>query len=379
MREVAAAARGTAGVSDPPPGRWIPALAPLSRFYGAVVAARNRRHDRNPERAGRAEVPVVSLGNLTVGGTGKTPLTVFLARRLREEGWRPAVVSRGYRRGSRSLEETVGSPGGGPGADAVRRLGDEPAWMAARLPGIPVIVCSDRLRAVRHARARYGASLALLDDGFQHRRLHRDVDLLLVDSLNPFGNGRLLPAGPLREPPEAIRRASAVLLTRWDLCAHPENLEAELRRWMSPGVPLFRFRQRCAGLVPAADPKRGGVEALAGIPALAFAGIGHPAAFAAELRRSGLPLVAAVWFRDHHPYTLADRERILQVAVRRGAEVLLTTEKDRVRFPVEGCPLPVFALEVVQEPMEEGQLLAFLRAHLPSPPAAERPVRGATP
>jgi tetraacyldisaccharide 4'-kinase len=348
-------------------------LAPLATVYGFLVGKRNRGYDRNPGAIGKADIPVISVGNLAVGGTGKTPVTVALARLLHDDGWKPVIVSRGYGRRGRAAElRTVDSSPGKPLRDA-RRYGDEPALMARRLEGVPVVVCSDRLRAIRHARERFGVDLALLDDGFQHRRLHRDLDLLLIDSLNPFGNGRLLPAGPLREPLCEIRRASAVLLTRWNLSPGDDALAATVHRWTHPGTPLFRFRQRSLGVLGPIEGARKSLEELRKIPVLAFAGIGNPGSFAAELQRSGLQVQHTLWFRDHHPYSATDRDRILKIAARVGAEVLLTTEKDRMRFPVEGCPLPLYALEIALEPIEASEFHRFLRERLPRRSEPQRP------
>lgn len=350
-------------------------MAPLSWPYGSFMAYRNRRYER-PGSTERAPIPVLSVGNLAVGGTGKTPVTIGLARILLAEGWRPAIISRGYGRKGRSRElRAIRTADGGslPRAD---RLGDEPALMARRMPEIPIIVCSDRLRAVRHAWERFGAEVALLDDGFQHRRLHRDVDLLLVDSMNPFGNGRLLPAGPLRESMRGIGRASAVLLTRWNLASPGRDLIGTVRRWAGPKTPIFRCCQKSVGLLGPMEGKRQELEHLSGVPVLAFAGIGNPASFDAELLRCRFQVTGILHFRDHHPYSNTDRNRILRAAARTGAEALLTTEKDWVRFPVEGCPLPLYALEVTQEPMEREDFIQFLRAALPEPPATGRLLAG---
>lgn len=360
------------------PGRFGPgaALAPLAWVYGLMVRRRNRGFDLHPDSAGRADLPVVSVGNLAVGGTGKTPITLALARFLRNEGWEPVIVSRGYGRRGRSGELRTVEPGNGEPLQDARRYGDEPTLMARNLHGVPVVVCRDRLRAVRHARDRFGVDIAILDDGYQHRRLHRDLDLLLIDSMNPFGNGRLLPAGPLREPLREIRRASAVLLTRWNLGPGDGSLVDAVRRWGRPDTPVFRFRQRCLGLLGPIEGNRGGLEQIGQIPVLAFAGIGNPDSFAAELNRSGMKVRHTVWFRDHHPYSVTDRNRIVRMAARMGAEVLLTTEKDRMRFPVEGCPLPVYALEVALEPMEEQEFHRFLRRGLPLRSTPRRPAEG---
>ena len=369
-RTIASIEAAIGGSRAAAPRSWsAPWLRPLSWLYAGAVGWRNRRYDRDAGRARRAAVPVVSIGNLVVGGTGKTPVTVGLARQLRNAGWSPAIISRGYRRrGRERLASTRFRPGAAPPAPS--DLGDEPAWMARRLPDTAVVVCADRIRAARHAVERYGADLILLDDGFQHRRLHRDLDLVLIDALDPFGNGRLLPAGPLREPPAALRRADAVLLTRWDLCPGGDALRGEVRRWIGPDTPLFPFRQRAVGVRAGADGPVAPLDRLAGVAVLAFAGIGHPASFAAEVDRSPLHRVASLWFRDHHPYSAADCDRIDRVAREAGAEVLLTTEKDRIRFPEERCPLPLYSLEVALEPIEADRFAAFLQRRLPSPPVA---------
>ncbi len=361
---------GAPVIPFPDSGKSWNVLTPLSWPYGLAVRMRNRWFDSAPGHSRRATIPVISIGNLVAGGTGKTPVAIYLSEVLLREGWRPAIVSRGYGRrgGTRSLMWVRRRPEDSA-TDAADRFGDEPTLIADRLPKVPVVVCGDRLRGVDFAWKEFGSEIAVLDDGFQHRRIHRDLDLLLIDALNPFGNGQLLPAGRLREPVQEIHRADAVLLTRWDLCPDGDNLLHRIRRWVRPGTPLFRCRQRVVGLRSAADATRKSLNRLRNLPVLAFCGIGNPGSFEEELRRNSITLTGCLRFRDHRRYDRRDRTRILAAARKSGAQALVTTEKDLVRFSAGELPLPVYALEVVQEPMDEGGFLEFLRSALPSRPS----------
>ena len=314
------------------------ALRPLAWLYGAVVALRNRRYDRALAPCERASVPVVSVGNLTVGGTGKTPLVAFLAEQLVSAGLRPAIVSRGYG-GSAGRGPLVVSAGEGPLVGAAV-AGDEPVWLARRVPGALVVVGADRPAGAREAAAR-GASIVLLDDGFQHRRLRRDLDVVLLDANDPFGGGRLLPAGRLREPLASLRRADVVIVTRSEPGRLPPEIE-ELVRRHNAAAPILLAGHRPAGFVDAAGravptPRR----------ALAFCGIGAPHAFRRDLERAGVEVVGLEAFRDHHRYRRGEIDTLRERARAGGAE-LVTTEKDLARLdPVIG--LTALRIEVFVE------------------------------
>ena len=324
-------------------------LLPLSWLYGAAVAVRNRRYDRGHAPCERASVPVVSVGNLTVGGTGKTPLVAHLAEQLVAAGVRPAIVSRGYG-GSAGHGPLVVSPGGGPRVDATI-AGDEPVWLARRVPGALVVVGADRSAGARTAAA-LSAQIVLLDDGFQHRRLMRDLDLLLLDANDPFGGGRLLPAGRLREPVASVARADVVLVTRSAPGRPSPDLERAVRRH-NASAPILLAGHRATGFVDASgravpQPKR----------ALAFCGIGDPHAFRRDLERTGVEVVGLEAFRDHHPYRPDEIEALRERARAAGAG-LVTTEKDLVRLePQRGAaaPLDLCALRI-EAFIEEGAAL----------------------
>jgi tetraacyldisaccharide 4'-kinase len=325
-------------------------------LYGLAVRMRNRHYDRS-SAVQRAPLPVVSVGNLTVGGTGKTPIVAWLAGRLRDHGRKPAIATRGYG-GTVGHGPVVVSHGDRPPRDA-RECGDEPVLLASIMPEVPVVVGSDRA-AGAEAAARLGCDVVILDDGFQHRRLARDLDIVLLDAGDPFGNGRLLPAGPLREPPSALARADLVLITR----SRPHEGGADVERVVrayNADAPILRAGHRRVGFFdaagrPAVRPRR----------ALVFCGIGNPACFRADVEAEGVEIVVFEAGRDHQPYDGRDLRRLRSRASSLEA-VLVTTEKDRVRLPRseddEAQP-PLLTLRVEAEPFDPGRLESALRRAL---------------
>jgi tetraacyldisaccharide 4'-kinase len=306
-------------------GRWAGLLLPVSWVYGAIAA---RRRARARKKAARLLVPVLSVGNITCGGTGKTPVVEMLVRRLLEKGLRPAILSRGYRAG----------PDGS---------NDEARVLAANLPGVPHLQRADRVAAGREAIAA-GADVLVLDDGFQHQRLARDLDLVLIDALDPFGGGRVLPAGLLREPLAALGEATLIGITRAPLV--PPALRGILRgllRDRFPGIPRVEIEMDPVDLSPLAGGDPLPPEALRGIAVLAFAGLGNPEAFRRELERRGARIAAWLPFPDHHPYRPADLERVAAAAGRAGAEAIVTTQKDAVKLtPPSAGAVPWLVLRI---------------------------------
>jgi tetraacyldisaccharide 4'-kinase len=301
-----------------------PVRVGLSLAYGAAARAAAALWDRGLRTPRRVPWPVVSVGALTAGGSGKTPVVRWLARELRARGARVGILTRGYGGAGGRAPRVVDAE-----RPDARRDGDEPALLAAALPDVPVVVGPDRARGAALAADR-GARLLLLDDGFQHRRLHRDVDLVLWDRRAERAAGALLPAGPLREPPAAIRRATAVLLVdRGDGApAAPagarETLAVRLRASAAP--PLER-----------------------GTAVHALSAIADPEGFERTLAAAGLRLTGATRFPDHHRFGADDVASAARRAASQGACVLAVTAKDRVRWPeVSGVDLPpcVFDLDV---------------------------------
>jgi len=308
-------------------------LAALARLlamgYGLGARLKNALYDRRILKALEVPVPVVSVGNLTTGGTGKTPLVCLLAEAAQSAGRRPAILTRGYRRNAASGGE-----------------GDEVRLYRRLLPEVAVVVDADRVRGARAA-VRAGADLLLLDDGFQHRRLSRQVDLVLADARDPFSGGRLLPHGLLREPPGSLRRATALILTRAGR-ATPAELEAAKARALAeaPGLALLLEDHVPEGLFDHAGNPGPPLERLSNLPVLAFSGIGDPNALCESLLALRADVRRAIDFGDHHEFAPEELERLREDAVRSGAELLVTTEKDLMRIDRwEGAPA-LFALRI---------------------------------
>jgi|688.fasta_scaffold178044_2 tetraacyldisaccharide 4'-kinase len=309
------------------------ALAGLAAPYGLAVACRNAAYDRGLFPVSRAAVPVISIGNLTLGGTGKTPLVAWTAALLARHGRRPAIVSRGY--------------GAAPGERS-----DEAAELAILMPDVPHVADRDRVAAAARATA-LGADAVVLDDGFQHRRLARDLDIVAIDATDPFGCGRLFPRGLLREPLRGVARAQALVLTRASCLASADRvaLRAALvaaGRGTAPPV-WTEADHRPVGLRDAAGATRP-LDELRGRRVLAFAGIGNPAAFRDSLAGLGADLVAFRPLPDHHAYTTADIESLARAAAAARADLAVTTLKDLVKIRCAALgEVPLAALEIAIE------------------------------
>jgi len=331
--------------------------APLAPLYGAVVRARNRSFDEHPERAVRVAVPVVSVGNLSAGGTGKTPLTLYLAEGLEAAGWRNAVLSRGYG-GRRDIDPMSVEPDSDP-----RQTGDEPLLMARRLGPRRVVVGRKRhAAALRALSQRPELRCLLLDDGFQHRALHRDLDLLVLDGVRLWGDGHLLPLGDLREPMDSVRRAQALLVTRAARVKDRAAVEAWWERHGSGG-PIFwvdfvlgELRQwGAADLIT--EPFSG--------PAFAWCGLGHPEAFYADLLLAGHTWIGSHSFSDHRGPTPAELQRLQARARAEGATWLVCTEKDAVKLGEAHARVLELPLGVAGQRVQGGEaLLAWVLAQL---------------
>jgi tetraacyldisaccharide 4'-kinase len=293
------------------PGLQRAGLHLASVPYGLAVGTRNRLYDRGWLSSRRAPVPVVSVGNLTAGGTGKTPCVEYVARFYRQRDLRVAVLSRGY-----------GSTGG---------PNDEALVLEENLPDVPHLQGPDRAALADIAVEELESEILVLDDAFQHRRLARDLDLVLVDATDPWGCGRLLPRGLLRESPHGLRRAGAVVLTRCDQApAAAVARLAETVAGLAPGVPVVRTTHRPTELV---NRDAAPLERLRQRQVAAFCGIGNPEAFRQTLLGLGARVEAFRTFPDHHGYTRADVEDLTSWARRQAADgVVVTTQKDLVKL-----------------------------------------------
>lgn len=326
-------------------------LRPFSNVYEWEISRRNRKFDNNSGASESVPAKVISVGNVTVGGTGKTPLVISLAEWLTERGHEVGVISRGY--GRKDHDVLTVSDGHYKVTDPAV-AGDEPTLMAARLDEIPVLVGKDRIEAAHVCIEQYGSKILLLDDGFQYRKLRRDLDIVVIDAFEPFGNGWLLPAGPLREPLDSLKRADLIVISRSDEAKMPIPIIEERIRPFTD-VPILRAKHWARNWVGVTEFKEHSLESMCGRFCYAFAGIGNPEAFLHTLRRVGIQVVGFAPYRDHHVYTEFDLKRIVRAAERKGAVAILTTEKDGVRLPINWRPrIPIYALRIDLK-MEDGR------------------------
>lgn len=313
-----------------------------SWIYGLGVVGRLGLYHVGLLRRVRFSTRIISIGNLTAGGTGKTPFVILLVQEIRNRGLRPAVVVRGYK-GRREGRTVVVSEGG-----TIRlgypEVGDEAVLLARKLPGVPVVMAADRAEGCQVAIREFGAQVILLDDGFQHLKVERDLDILLVDRENPFGYGYLLPRGLLREPVRALGRADLVVMTSTDDSGKPLEIAPLIPHADTPPVLQAVF-------VPTVftDAKTGqkiAEEDLRAEEVVAFSGIANPPAFERVLRSLGILPAHHSIFPDHHRYAPSDLREIARRMQEVGARIALTTEKDAVRLEKMSLPFSVVTLGV---------------------------------
>lgn len=309
-------------------------LSLLSFGYGAGVLIRNGLYAAGLKTVYSPGVPTVAVGNITTGGTGKTPVVAWLTNWFSARGFSPAILSRGYR----SLESGEN---------------DEKLVLDRLCPGVPHLQNPDRIASARLAVSRDSAQVLILDDAFQHRRIGRDLNLCLIDATNPWGYGYLLPRGLLREPRSELRRADLIIVTRCDQISHTalESLVAEIQRW-AKDVPIVQSRFAPTGW-RTLDGRTLPLEECRTPSALAFCGLGNPAGFRQSLDASGCAIEEFVTFPDHHHYTSEDLETLKHAASDRNCSLLMTTLKDLVKLRAEAFPgLTVAALEITFDVIE---------------------------
>jgi tetraacyldisaccharide 4'-kinase len=335
---------------------------PLAPLYAMAMRVRAELYRRGVFLQHRLAVPVVSVGNLTLGGTGKTPMVLHLARLLAGCGLKPAVVSRGY--GGRAKQPVNVVSDGQTLLLPAALAGDEPRLLAENLAGVPVLTGIRRVLVGQAAIDSLGADIIVLDDGFQHLALRRDLDLALFNAGSPLGNGRVFPGGPLREPVPALARAHAFIITGVDETTSSQAADFQgLLRDKFPGKPVFTAGYRAEGMMrltasgstPVAPQETGRL--------FAFCGLARPDSFRDFLAREGISVAGFATFQDHHRYTAPDLAELEQQARASGAAGLITTEKDAVKLvDVIREPLPLYFLKVSMA-VEDG-LDAFVLQHL---------------
>lgn len=342
-------------------------LAPFGAIYGAITRARLLLYRAGALAVHKIEAPVISVGNLTTGGTGKTPLVAWIARALARERVRPCILTRGYGR-TNPRERVLVSDGERILADATEG-GDEPRLLAEMLQGVAAVISdADRVAAARWALENLGSEVFILDDGFQHLRLARDLDIVTIDATDPWGGKQLLPRGRLREPIGGLARADCIVVMRSDQMPDADALRVELQR-QSKGRPVISSRARTSdirllnGTTKAAFLEKSVRVEAHSLPqsVAAFCAIGSPQTFFAHLRRDGHDLIYTRAFRDHHFYTQRDITSVGREALRQGAQLLLTTAKDAVKLGALRFELDCYVVEIDLEFNDEQKLLAMIR------------------
>jgi len=333
-------------------------LSILGSVYGKIANLRNFLYDRGTLRSYSLGAKTISVGNITTGGTGKTPLVAFIANVLAERGEKVCIITRGYGRKNPNERVLVSD-----GADIVTDAaitGDEPLELARRLREKAVIVAdADRVAAAKWTREEFRITAFVLDDGFQHRRAKRDLDIVCVDAAMPFGNGKMLPAGTLREPLENLRRSDAIVLTRANLADDIKSVRRQIATLTT--APIFECRTRIDQIISLQDYLKGDVTTGSSTinRMFAFCGLGNPADFF-QTAAERFDLCGTDAFRDHHAYSKSDIDEIEREAVAAGAEGLITTGKDAVKLNQAEFRLPCFVVNMRIEINDEAAFQGML-------------------
>jgi tetraacyldisaccharide 4'-kinase len=305
----------------------------------------------------RLACPVISIGNLSVGGTGKTPMTQLLCEFLQQRGLKVCVLNRGYRGGEEHRAAIV-SDGKRVLVDA-KSAGDEAFMLAGLLPGVPIIVGKDRRETGRLAIEKFNPDVIVLDDGMQFYQLHRDLDIVLVDAQRPFDNGWTFPRGLLREPPSHIRRAGCIVITHSDRIDEPSLAHLKERLLaLAPGRPVLTAQHRISRLMALDRSAENTADWLSGKRIAALCGLGSPASFREQLERAGANVVHWTEFPDHHEPTLGELNEVITSACAMEAEAIVVTEKDAVKIPPLMRPIPFYALRVRMSLDDEASFFA---------------------
>lgn len=324
---------------------------PFSPLYSGIMKVRERLYTKGLKRSHKLATPVISVGNLTMGGTGKTPVVGMLAASLKNKGFRPAIISRGYG-GAAGNKVNVVSDGRKILLDA-KAAGDEPCLLAKSYPEIPVLTGIVRILPCRHAVDKLGCNILILDDGFQHMAVQRDLDLVLFSAATLAGNSRVFPGGDLREPVSALKRSHAFILTGVTKELEKRCLAfGELLSQRFPGKPVFYFSYKPAGVESLQDNSLHEIKSLPS-PLMGFSGIAQPELFQSTLQKEDIVLSKFLALKDHQNYTSILIQKISKQATDTEAKGMITTEKDLVKLHSDTFDLPCFALKMEVQPDQQ--------------------------
>ena len=338
-------------------------LSPLSIAYAAVTRLRTAAYKKGLLRTTRLPVPVISIGNITAGGTGKTPLVARISHLLADDGRKVCILTRGY--GRKNPGERLLVSDGLQVLANVQESGDEPFWLAENLKGVAAVIC-DQVRAAAGLWAieHLDSKVLVLDDGFQHLQLARDLNILAIDATNPWGGGQLLPAGRLRESPEGASRADCAIITRAEPDSGVQALKDKLQQLLGDR-PIFTSHMQTKG-VRALRGSRLDSAIEIPQPVAAFCGVGNPASFFEHLLKAGLALAHTHTFPDHYHYQQSDVTQLAEAARRAGAASLITTAKDAVKLSDFEFGWPCYVLEIEISIDEEAKLRELIRTAISS-------------
>ena len=334
-------------------------LPPLSAVYSVVTRARISGYQRGWFSVAKLAAPVISVGNLTTGGTGKTPLVEWVCIAVaRETGKNACVLTRGYGRTNPQSQVVVSD--GNKVLASEREAGDEAYLLAQNLLGIASVVSNpDRLAAGEWAIKNLGSEVFVLDDGFQHLRLARDLDIVTLDATNPWGGGTLLPYGRLREPRVGLSRADCIVVTRTEQVEDAVSLIESVQQ-LAGAIPVVTSRMTASG-IRSLNGQRVNNESLLAQPLAAFCGVGNPESFFNQLRQEGYTPVFTRAFADHHDYSQADLNGLIKEAKAHGASGLITTAKDAIKLASLELELPCYVLEIKISIADDHRLLNMIR------------------
>lgn len=342
---------------------------PFSTVFSLVTQARRAAYEHGLFKTSHVGVPVISVGNITTGGTGKTPLVEWICRKIAQmPQTNICVLTRGYGRTNPEAQVLV--------SDATQlhateqESGDEALLLARNLLGVAAVIANrDRIHAANWAIQHLNTNVFVLDDGFQHLRIARDLNVVVIDAMDPWGGGELLPSGKLREPISGLARANCVVLTRTDKATDPTDVTKPVQQY-APNAPVFTSRMVTSGFreLDGSTVRKSEIRQ----PLLAFCGVGNAQSFFGQVANEGLQIVGKRDFRDHYRYQALDIERLIEDAADRGARALITTAKDAIKLESINLPLPCYILDIQIAIDDEQSLIEMITAVVHQPGVGTR-------
>ena len=320
-------------------------MSPLGWLYGKIINLRNARYEKGVFKSHNLGAPTISVGNITVGGTGKTPLVAYIAEILADKGEKVCVISRGYKRENEKMRVLVSDWGNI--LVNVKKAGDEPFELASKLLGKAIVIAdANRVEAGKWAAEKFGVTAFVLDDAFQHRKAKRDLDIVVIDATNPFGKRKSLPSGILREPLENLKRADLFVLTRTNLIDDIDEIRVEIEKH-NQTASIVACENKISSVTKIEEflSENRYRSNLIKDKALAFCALGNPDNFFDQLEREGFKIVSTKAFRDHHPYSQKDVKDIEKLAREHGAKLILTTAKDAAKLGGLNFNVPCYVVE----------------------------------